>query len=149
MKFEIDQSGKIEQTNLDTVIALSDDFQFAIIFKKRSKRALQVVFREQNKRRVFIFLTFAALIALVLKEAKLKKKVIIDLEYAGHQDILKKQIIDYLKILKIDPPEMEFKEIGKNSPAHKLAVLVGNRKKKVDKIVKLEEVTEMVFSHKK
>ena len=41
MRIEIDQSNKIEQTNKDTIIGLSNDKTFTVLIKAREKRKLQ------------------------------------------------------------------------------------------------------------
>jgi len=46
MKIEIDQSGKIEETNVDTVIALSNGVKFSVRIHRRTKRRLQEEFRK-------------------------------------------------------------------------------------------------------
>ncbi|MBI4226067.1 hypothetical protein HY612_03040 [Candidatus Roizmanbacteria bacterium] len=131
MSTEIDMSGKIEQTQWDTIIALSNDIEYAIVLSKRTKRHLQTLFRNLNTPRMFIYKTFAALISLIFKEVKLKSKVIIDLEYFGHQDLLKTQILEYVNQLKIRvTPIFEFGFVGKNSHSHILAEQVAYKKRK-------------------
>ena len=44
MQIEIDQSGKIDQTNLDTVIALTNGTKYTLLFKKRDKRIVEKEF---------------------------------------------------------------------------------------------------------
>lgn len=73
---QIDQSGKIEQTSLDTIIALSNHDKYSITLSKRSKRLLQEIFRDLKKPRVFVYHTFSALIALVLLKTKPTKTVL-------------------------------------------------------------------------
>jgi len=53
MYFEIDQSGKIEQTNLDTVIAFSDGGSFSILLKKSEKRKIKKYFCEHGFLKVY------------------------------------------------------------------------------------------------
>ncbi len=145
MKIEIDQSGKIEQTNLNTIIALSNNVQYALILKKRTKRILQEIFRKQGKPRMFVYQTFAALIAILLKEAKPKTQVTIDMEYLGLQDLLKRQIDEYSTLL-LGPkiPTFVFGFVGKESPAHILAEKVAYKKKRANKIVSLNEIIKII-----
>lgn len=53
MNIEIDQSGKIENTNKDTVIAFSDDTCGSILIKAVDKREIQKIFRDIGKSRIF------------------------------------------------------------------------------------------------
>ena len=69
MTYQIDQSGRIEQTNLNTILAITDkNKQMAIIFDRKNKRTLQSIFRNQRKIRMFTILTFSALIAILIKK---------------------------------------------------------------------------------
>lgn len=146
MSVQIDQSGKIEQTNLDTIIALSNEVKYAIVLKKKTKRLLQLFFRKQKKPRMFIYITFAALVAIILKETQPKTKVKIDMEYFGHQDILKKQILEHLNNLKFNKKlNFEFGFVGKSSPAHGLASKVAVKKRKPNKIVGLYEIIKVIY----
>ncbi len=150
MKIEIDQSGKIEQTELDTVIALSNKIKYTLILRRRSKRTLQSFFRQKGQPRVFIYRTFAALIAIVLSKVKSDTKIIIDSEYLSHKGILKEQIKHYMKsITGKTVGNFDFGFVGKNSNAHKLAGKVANRIIKADKIVSIEEVFKIIWPTKK
>ncbi len=44
MQIEVDQSGKIEQTSYDTVLALTNGVSYTILLKKKDKRALEKIF---------------------------------------------------------------------------------------------------------
>lgn len=150
MTIEIDQSGKIEQTQWDIIIALSNEIKYSIILSKKTKRSLQTKFRNHNRPRMFVYQTFAALISIVFKEIKPKSKVIIDSEYLGQQDLLKIQIFEYVKKLKIKPvPVFDFGFVGKDSPAHHLAEKVAYKKIKVDKRIFLNEITRLIWPIKK
>lgn len=48
MKFEIDQSGRVEYTSHNTVLALSNDIQYSIIAPAKVKRQLQEMFRREG-----------------------------------------------------------------------------------------------------
>lgn len=144
MRLEVDQSGKIEQTNLDTIIALSNDIQYSLVLKKRIKRLLQELFRIQGKPRLFIYKTFAALIAILLKASNPSKKVIIDMEYFSQQIILQRQITEYLEKNKIKA-KFEFGFVGKGSSAHILAERVAHKKQKVNKAVNFEEISKLIW----
>ena len=150
MKYEIDQSNKIEQTERDTVIAISNDIKMTILLKRQHKRILQTTFRRHGRQRFFAYLTFSALVALLLKRAKPIHKVTIDQEYQGHEDLIIQKISFYLGRLKVnESPKIEFARIGKTSPAHKLAANITLRGKKANFIVKTEFLTKLIFNNKK
>lgn len=68
MHIKIDQSGKVEDTRINTVVSFSNGKRKSISIDRREKRELQKIFREGKKGHVFIFKTFAILIFLLIKE---------------------------------------------------------------------------------
>jgi len=60
-KYQIDQSGKIEQTNKVTIVAFSNDKSGSVMLSASDKRALQEIYRKAGKPRVFPTQVFAAL----------------------------------------------------------------------------------------
>ncbi|OGK52889.1 hypothetical protein A2970_02145 [Candidatus Roizmanbacteria bacterium RIFCSPLOWO2_01_FULL_44_13] len=149
MRIEIDQSGKIEQTQWNTIISLSNEIRYSIILNKKIKRRLQTKFRNYNKPRMFVYQVFSALISIIFKEVKPKSKVIIDLEYFGQRDLLIVQITKYIKQLKITPiPIFDFGFVGKNSPAHHLAQQVAYKKKAANKKVGFAEISRLIWPRK-
>jgi len=150
MKIEIDQSGKIEQTNLNSIIALSNNIKGGIILNRKIKRQLQNYFRKNKKSRVFSYIVFSACVAILLKELKITQKVIIDLEYLGYNKFIKNHILLYLKRLGIKYPiTISFASIGKRSPADDLANKIGKQKIKPIKKINYNEVIHLVFHIKK
>lgn len=58
MNYQIDQSGKIEQTNKDTVLAAANEENKAVILPVKEKRRLQEWFRQIGLPEVFIDAVF-------------------------------------------------------------------------------------------
>lgn len=122
MRVEIDQSGKIEQTNHDTVIALSNDIKFTLVLPKQAKRNLQRLFRYTKHYRSYPFIIFSACVAILLSLVKVNSKITIDREYTGHDEFIKQHIDEYLSLLNVPAkPHIVFDFIGKSSNAHELA----------------------------
>lgn len=90
MSIEIDQSNKIEKTNKDTIIGLSNNKKFTALISAKIKRKLQEEFRKQGKPRLFVYRTFIAGIVLLLKYAQINNltHITIDLEYLTQDKIL-------------------------------------------------------------
>lgn len=150
MTYQIDQSNKIEQTERDTVIAISNELKLTFILKRQDKRLLQKIFKIRGKKNFFPYITFAALLALLLKEVAPVEKVIIDREYIGYENLIHQHIIQYLKHLGFYRHlAIEFKQIGKTSPAHSLAAEVTVKGKRADRKVALAKLTGLIFSNKK
>ena len=117
MRIEIDQSGKIENTSKHTYLAFSNSQHFVLEIKATEKRKLQKYFRSIGKSRIFIYLTFAALLIILLKNRKIKTaQLIVDIEYQGRTQLIK----DSLHAINPDFPvkNLSFHHIGKKSSAH-------------------------------
>lgn len=150
MSYQIDQSGKIEQSSKSTIIALSNSIQASIILKAKDKRELQDIYRAAEKPKVFVFQVFAALIYLLLEKSKIKSgTVYIDKEYPGHEDIIKSyitQLIKKRKKIRIEPENIRFIEVGKSSNAH-LYGYKHFRRGKADIKVTKEDILAMVLNY--
>lgn len=138
MQIEIDQSGRIEYTKVDTVLAYSNTKSKSILIKAVEKRKLQMKFREKNRGRAFVYQTFALLLYLLIKDDLNKiQSIIIDQEYTGRESEIKtflfRQFRDDNK--KFRASEVHFLEIGKKSKAHLKAYKTAKRKVRADKIV--------------
>lgn len=123
MRFEIDQSGKIEETRKPTVLAFCNSKQGAVIIVSREKKLIQKFFRQINKPRLFAYLGFTALIYLLIKDhIRNRDQIIIDREYPGFEKFIKqklKEIINENKRLK--DLEISISQIDKKSQAHIIA----------------------------
>jgi len=142
MKIEIDQSGKIENTSKDTVVAFSNGISASILMRAADKREIQKIFREAGKSQIFIYKLFAIMIFLLVKPHLNKiSEIIIDNEYPGKSGVVK----DFLmrKVKKINPKfhreNISFGNIGKKSGAHQTAYKVFKGKNKTDKILSVNE----------
>lgn len=67
MQIEIDQSGKIEQTSLDTVIALTNGVKYALLFKKKDKRVVEREYKKLRLHKIYMVIIFANLVSIVIK----------------------------------------------------------------------------------
>lgn len=126
MIIEIDQSGRVEYTNKPTVIAgYNKKWQKAVIIPAKDKRQLQKIFRQVDQPRLFNSKVFASLIYyLIEKDYRQITTLVIDREYTGHEIYIKNQIKAILMGQGRDPSKISiiFKEIGKTSLAHKIAI---------------------------
>jgi hypothetical protein len=149
MKVEVDQSGKVEQTNFDTIVALSNERNISIRLTKQSKRELLIYFRERRKEFLFPYVTFSILVALVIKSYKPTHTVTIDTEYMGHEALIKKCILLCLKHWKITTKTpIEFGFVGKSSPAHEVAAKVMNKKISPSFVVSIRDIVQIVVDTK-
>lgn len=147
-QYQIDQSGKIEQTERNTVIACTNEEQFTILLKKGEKRKLQKVFRAADMQKLFPYLTFATLISILLHKLSPKHKVIVDREYMGHEDFIEERIEVYVAQLGGKLPPLSFGHVGKLSKAHQLGYRVAIGKEKADLSLTAAEVLKIIFGKK-
>ncbi len=146
MTYEVDQSNKIEQTQKDTVLSISNGVKMSIVLLAKDKRTIQQKFREIGKPEVFIQFTFSALLAILLNKSRPNSKVIVDHEYLGHEDIIKlklKTFLDKLSCPSISLVAFEF--IGKRSPAHNLALKISRSKERKLFSVPLKTILQLIF----
>lgn len=134
MSVEIDQSGKIEDTARDTVLAASNGEKHSVIIFARDKRKLQEKFRLAGKPELFVYAVFATVLYFLVKLLK-NKRVVVDIEYFGKTDTIQKMVTALNKEI-----NTEWKLIGKNSPAHDLAYKILKGKLKADRRLLTEDI---------
>lgn len=134
MIYKIDQSGKIEQTEKDTVLAAVNSKEYSVIVIAKDKRRLQESFRLAGKPELFIYAVFATILAKLIKSLT-SKNVIVDKEYSGQTKIIEKMIKNLDEKIIIT-----WKTIGKNSSAHELAYKTFKGKLRANKRLTYEEI---------
>ena len=118
MKIEIDQSGKIEQTNKLTVIAYSNGMSKSISITSTEKKILQKHFRVIGKGKLFVLVTFCILIYCLIKNIISDElNIYIDREYAGFDDFIRQRLIEFSGN-KLKRNQIHISEIGKKSRVH-------------------------------
>ena len=147
MNIEIDQSNKIEQTNKNTIIGLSNDKTFTVLIKAKEKRKLQEEFRKQGKPRLFVYRTFIAGVVLLLKYAHSENlsRIIIDQEYFGKERLLKSIFLEMWSRYFDKIPEVNFERIGKKSGAHNISYLTMKGKDKPNKVLCFNEIKQLAL----
>ena len=145
--YQIDQSGRVEYTSHDTVIAISNGERNAILIKAKDKRYLQQVFRKMGKNNIFVFRVFSLLIVQLVKITKCCEELTIDLEYPGRESQIKNYILEDLKNSgsKINTENIKFGRIGKKSEAHWHAYYVFKKKRKAEIVITAKEVLNYLF----
>lgn len=147
MKIEIDQSGKIEDTNRLTVVAYSNGYTKSLMITARDKRSIQSIFRRIKQTRVFISKLFATAIYILIRERyKRIDTLVIDNEYPGHEKTIKKHLIEYIEQdgNKSDTINIYFRSIGRKSKAHS-AAWQAFRNKKADMKASAQELLQIIF----
>ncbi|MBI5301970.1 MAG: hypothetical protein HY868_07520 [Chloroflexi bacterium] len=144
---EIDQSVHIEDVRADTVLALSNDLQYAIRIPAATKRAAARALREKSKhplsqKRIALRMFAAAVYLLLCNRIAKIKYVVIDAEYLGHEGEIKGMILAYWhrEGVRVSSRQITFGHIGKKSRAHDLAIRTWRGEFKENK-----RITEMEF----
>lgn len=147
MDIEVDQSGKIEDTHADTVIAFSNSASGAVLIPAVVKRACIRTLRERDWRsQTFVFKIFAAALFVLIQPHIAKiERIVIDIEYPermGDKGVLLKLIQrarrDFTR------KQIVFRLIGKQSPAHKKAIGVYRGHALPDRILSTNEVLRVI-----
>lgn len=143
MSKQIDQSGKIERTNRDTILCISNEDWDAIKIPAKVKRQLQEIFRRNGQGRNFVLFTFSAGVAILIEKNTQIYHLVIDREYFGHEAVIKNIILEMLKD-KEKAPEIYFKSIGKKAMAHHRAYAVAVGKLPASHVVNLREIFKKI-----
>jgi hypothetical protein len=147
---EVDQSGKFEDTKFDTVLAYSNGFAHTIIVPKRTKREAILILRKLGKTGTTFYLQLFTICLYLLIKNRLNDltTIIIDEEYVARNRDIKRQLLNLINKIKPDyeSENINFRRIGKESPAHNLAINCLRRKIRADKVIKLQEILELILS---
>lgn len=139
MKLAVDQSIKIGDTQSPTVLALSNDIQRAILIPASVKReCIQSLRGRWTPETTLYIRLFAAGLFLLLRELLASAdRITIDVEYPGHERDIKRDLMLLARWarLTVDPSVIHFDHIGKNSPAHHLALAILRGKRVPDEII--------------
>jgi len=140
--YQIDQSGKIEQTNIKTVIAAANGEIKAVIIPAKEKRKLQEIFRRIGKTQLFIDAVFSVALYFLFKQLNKSASVVnVDTEYPGHTEII------YKMISKLSKREISINWVfvGKSSVAHEAGYRIYKEKLKIGRVLTFEDIAERVI----
>lgn len=145
MTYQIDQSGKIEDTTKVTVIALANGNHKSLRIGAGEKQKLIQSLRTMTfPKHTYIFKIFAALIFLLIKDERVKT-VLIDQEYKGNEATIKNILIQLFRRFDLEEPEVEFGLVGKKCNAHRVAIATLRQEQKPDLIVGAKEVLKLFY----
>lgn len=125
MQIYIDQSGRVEFTSHDTVVAFSNGTQKSILITAQEKRIVQKYFRDAGKPKIFAIKTFAILIFLLIRDdLKHITGIRIDQEYEGMEWLIKQYLLLCIRRngFSIDKKSISFILVGKSHAVHRHAL---------------------------
>ena len=150
MTYQIDQSGKIESTNKLTVVAVANGVIRSIVIKGVEKRRLITAMKNLDYPKTnYVYKIFAALIFMIIRKMGKDEIIYIDREYPGHESVIKDILIWLFAKDGHQLPRIHFSLIGKDSPAHHLAISVFRNETKPDVIITAKEVLRLFYAPKK
>lgn len=125
MTIEIDQSGKLEQLDTDTVVAFSNNKSGAIYIKAGTKRKVIQTLRTTLIPKKELYPILFAILAFLLVSPQNEKTstIILDEEYTGKNDVVK-ETLEKLLVKQFKEKWqgiIRVSQIGKHSPAHIIA----------------------------
>ena len=145
---EVDQSGKVEDTRVDTVLAFADGESRAALIPAKAKRVcLEWLRRRKPKSPAHFLKIFAAGLFLLLQDHLDRVEYItIDIEYTGREAELKGMLLDLIRTErpKFAKERITFRRIGKKSPAHRQAIMVYRGQDSPDITLHAEDIIEVL-----
>lgn len=149
MAYEIDQSGKVEDTNKLTVVAYANGKIKSVKIGSSEKQKLLAAMRILDyPKHNYVYKIFAALIYFLLADESVDF-VVIDREYTGHEESITGVLTQLLNKNCKNIPTIRFGNVGKSSPAHKAALDVFRGKKEADFVVSAKEVLGLLYGRQK
>lgn len=144
MQVEVDQSGKIGKTNEDTVLALSNGECYAIMIPRTVKQECLRILRERRISGEELYLRFFAVGLYYLLRAHIQRinLAIIDIEYPGHEAMIKQRLYNLLHRvgIAVQRNQISFGFVGKKSRAHVVALETFQRKRIPDQVLTVNDI---------
>ncbi|MCX7838238.1 MAG: hypothetical protein N2559_02110 [Anaerolineae bacterium] len=148
MRIEIDQSGKIEHTQSNTVLAFSNDEEFALLILAVEKRACLKEWRGRGKNAKMLYqrLFAAALFLLIKNHLNQISLVEIDPEYPGRETEIRGWLIQHIRKLvpTFSPERIIFRRVGKRSRAHQKALAVFRNEEQANRKVRARDLLALL-----
>ena len=141
---EVDQSGKVEETSQDTVLAFSNGITFTVLIPATVKRnCIRALRLQGTPAKLFYFRLFAVGLFFLLK-GHIEKidQVYIDKEYMGNEGRIKDHLVNLLLRAgyAVEYHQIQFKLVGKHSAAHRLGIATLRKEKKPNLILETKDI---------
>lgn len=144
MRVEIDQSGKIGDTSVDTVLAYSNAESYTVLIPRQVKRECLLLLRRQGipANTIYYRLFSISLYFLLRERIDRIDQAIIDVEYPKHEESLRRYLLNLLRRggKTIGKEKVQFAFIGKKSNAHRLGLETFQGKREANLVLTVEDV---------
>ncbi|MBI3443590.1 hypothetical protein HY008_02880 [Candidatus Woesebacteria bacterium] len=149
MAIEIDQSGKLEQLDTDTVLACANDTSRVVYIKAGTKRKIVTYLRKSLIPRKDLYpIVFALAVFILIQPVKQTMTLKIDEEYTGKEEIIKETLEKLIKrhMERKGQGMITFGRIGKHASAHQLAWRVHRTKQRSEvKRITEDQLLKLLF----
>ena len=148
MHADVDMSGRIEETNRPTAVAMANGVHYSVLISAREKRrAIKTLQQARPKRDATTIHVriFAILLFWVLRQYLFKlQQVTVDVEYPGHEATIKNMVLTLSRKhkLRMFADQIIFAQVGKKSPSHGLAYSVYKGKRQPERRVTAEAIVK-------
>ena len=146
MHVDVDMSGRVEETNRPTALALATGMVFCIAISAADKRSIIEIIRRKKphwSRKQIHVRFFATLLFLLLRDHIARLDVVmVDPEYPGYEQDIREWVMRLCRQHKIRvyKEQIAFERVGKKSPAHQQAIQVFRGELKAHRTVRIGEV---------
>ena len=148
MHVEVDQSGKVEDTRVDTVLAFSNGMNYTILIPAKVKRIVtkQLRGRGKTKRGITLLLFSACLFLLLRDHLEQIERVTIDVEYLGKDADIRGNLLYHVHRhgLMLHKDQIAFRQVGKRSSAHTRALAIYRGEYKPNRRITTDELLELL-----
>lgn len=142
---EVDQSGKVEQFDVNTIVALSNHHKYSVLLPKSVKQAIYY----ENKLRIsdlkyklFAITTFYCIKDFIDDD----NLIVICKEYTGNERLIKEAILGLLNrsSINVSHNSINFGILTKSSPAHELAISVFRKQTEPDLVLTRKHIENLL-----
>ena len=150
MIVEVDQSIKVEQTHRDTALAFSNGIRYSVLIPARVKREAIHHLRAKGKyaKRLYLWLFVLALYHLLKGHLNQMTVIVVDTEYEGNDEDIRALVLQLFRRHTGKAPKIVFRQIGRKSSAHKLAIGVVRGDIQPNKRMTIQEFLEPITAGK-
>lgn len=147
---EVDISGAVAQTGVHSVFAFSNGDKFSVLVSSKTKKLALKYFRlmtDKKSHEAFYFRLYISGLIILLSFLKIKDSIVVlDTELYGQDEKIRRELVGYFLN---GPGAFHFKQIGRKSPAHKLAKSVFLKEIGAKKVVTFNELKKYLMTKKK
>jgi hypothetical protein len=150
MHADVDMSGRIEETNKPTAVGLANGISFSVLLTSVEKRKVLAILKQRYPERdinILHIFVFTVLLYYLLEQYIEKLSLVrIDLEYPGHDALIKNRVLTLLKNagLEVEKDQFTIAQVGKKSPSHEVAYGVFAKKKAPGRVITAADVLVLI-----